>query len=376
MKKRIKTKKKYKRKYKSKRYKKKKYKSKKYKNIKNQKGGSGIALGVGALLAGSAYLGRDGPQKCIFSGCESHYYHFPGNRGWWSNNTRNSLKKLGISTGEEAEYLGSETKYDNIACPNHVDDLDKPNLLLKDGLKTFKTVKHCDIKGCNNKSGGYNWWKEVNGDPYEDDYAKYYVKFPSTKNSGIEWMHPTKKDEFLNYCPTCTEINFCLDTPTCNSTRRCDNCGKPLSKRNLSDLNYCSDCKKDYLVDTKNFTANGVEYKLGNILTYSNEGVEYEAIIEGLYKNKDGNTLLGLKLNKWNDLITEMSEPHYGRFTDETTIILENNESKLYPWVSIRDGSRKEYKEKLIQGWKGKIEEVSEGQMEDQAEWYGERAWA
>jgi hypothetical protein len=351
-----------------KRYKSKRSKSKsKRKRIKRSKrmalkGGSHLlATGVVAAAAVTAAGGWDGPRKCIFGDCQSHYYHFYGpNTGWWDSTERRNFK--GQTT---AEWLGDESKggENNKICPKCVKRKCKPC------STTRCTNKKCDrpvigqlVPPPGDRPG--DWWELEEG---------VYEKISEYRH--IEWSGGI-------YCPRCSVMY--------EGGRVCDKCKKPLNDfepRKGDRLNYCDDCKK-MLAKKDTFSFRGLEYGINDKLRYNEEGRQYEATIIGIYDgirdDNKGTQVLSLILNKWNGLldstpgimyrtITVIGELQislrllsfakllYDRrydFSEDIVIyIKEKLREKISeyinvePWVIIDDPSRAEYKKILISEW-------------------------
>lgn len=375
MKRRIKTKKKKIKKYKS------KNKRKSRKNKKRLKGGAlqlaGLALGTG--VGSLAYMGKDGPRKCMFEDCQSHYYHFRGNRGWWDSSTRF------YQGGEKAKRLEGykDDDYDgkNPVCPKCVERYEegKRKKLL---ITTLNGLKDCDFScgTCNNKYCDGRWWKS-------DEHSIYgELGF----NSELNWVDPITKLTIEKYCPECS-LMF-------EYGRVCLKCNKPLEKierRENGGVDYCISCYGNFLSPKSVFNLNEIELTVGGILIFQEERKEYKARIEGIYDDKSIRCeILSLKLNEWNDLkLPWLSNPlDNENYSMEKTIIVINDlqiclrllslvkllyeeyvspemlgitdldenilisikenlvrilKHNVKPWVSIYDSSRSEYKKKL-----------------------------
>jgi hypothetical protein len=387
MSKKLKTRKKRYKKHKSKRSKSKsKRKRKRIKRSKRMalKGGSQlVAAGVVAAAAAAAAAGGlDGPRKCIFGDCQSHYYHFYGlNTGWWDSTEGRNFKGQ-----TRAEWLGDASKggENNKICPNCV----------KRNCKPCSTTR-CTNQKCDRLVGQLvpppgdrpgDWWELDEG---------VYKKISEYRH--IEWSGGI-------YCPKCSVMY--------KGGRVCDKCKKPLNDyepRKGDNLNYCDDCKKGFLAEKDTFSFRGLEYGIDDKLRYNEEGRQYEATIMGIYDgigddNYKGTQVLALTLNKWNGLlgstasvmgrtITVIGElqislrllsfaklldnRRYDLAEDIIIYIKEKIREKISeyinvePWVRIDDPSRAEYKEILISEWKKHKKDQLEAIAED-----GARYWA
>ena len=280
MSKKLKTRKKRYKKHKSKRSKS-KSKRKRIKRSKRMalKGGSqlvGATLVTGAL--GFAYAGGlDGPRKCIFGDCQSHYYHFYGpNTGWWDSTEGRNFKGQ-----TRAEWLGDASKggENNKICPNCVKRNCKPC------STTTCTNKKCDRLGIGqlaHRPGDRpgDWWREEEG-VYEKISEYHHIEW----SGGI-------------YCPKCSVMY--------KGGRVCDKCSKPLNDfepRKGDNLNYCVDCKKMFLAEKVSFSFGDRVYKKEEKLRYNEEGRQYEATIMGIYDgirdDNKGTHVLALLLKNW-----------------------------------------------------------------------------
>lgn len=390
MKRRIKTKKKKIKKYKS------RNKLKSRKNKKRLKGGAwmaGLALGTG--VGALAYMGKDGPRKCMFEDCQSHYYHFRGHRGWWDSSTRF------YQGGEKAKRLEGykDDDYDGkkMVCPKCVERYEegKKSKLLITTLNGFKYCNNsCGM--CDNKYCGNKWWKS---------YGHSMYKELGFNRMLIYWIDPITNLAKEIYCPECSMMfgeNTCLK------------CNKPLKKieRTNSRVDYCISCYRKFLSPKPSFNLNGTELTIGDILIFQEESKEYKAKIEGIYDDNSFRCeILSIQLNEWNDLqLPWLSNPQSSEnyYTMEKTIIVINdlqislrllslaklsgeeyynlNEDiincikenlvrilnhNVKPWVSIYDPERLEYKRKLESDLKIRQSQNKEDKEREEAQSWG-----
>lgn len=375
MKRRIKTKKKKIKKYKS------RNKLKSRKNKKRLKGGSlqmaaaaaaaGLAVGTGAI----AYMGKDGPRKCMMEGCQSHYYHFyVHNRGWWDSPT--SFYQGGKKANLLEEYKDDDYDGKKTVCPKCVELYDEG---IRGGLliTTSNGYKVCDNScgSCDKKYCDKKWW--------EPDTQGIYKEIGLGMNISSNWIDPNTKLIRERYCPECSMMF--------DSKKVCLKCNKPLKKiERITNgrVDYCISCYGKFLCRKPVFNLNGKGLKYGEILIFQDESKEYKAKIEGIFDNQSLRCeILSLNINEWNDIklpwlrnkqdsdeaymvektiivINDLQiclrrlslakllyEEYYSLNPDLIISIKEKLDIKLKPnvkpWVSINDPSRSEYKEKL-----------------------------